>query len=42
MDTPTQDEEDWAYDRWRDEQTIDEFIEEQKTSKLFPDETNVY
>ena len=24
MDTPTQDEEDWAYDRWRDEQMIDE------------------
>lgn len=36
----TQQDDDWAYDRARDEQTIDDFLRQEKD--IAPDESNVY
>lgn len=36
------DDDEWAFDRHRDEETIDRFLEERGEPKLFPDESNVY
>lgn len=42
VDKDTQDDDEWAFDRHRDEETIDRFLEERGEPKLFPDESNVY
>lgn len=36
------DDDDWAFDRKRDEDTIESFLEREGAPKLFPDESNVY